>query len=541
MEVENEGNKKEEKKGKIACKGNKIIEEVGRKKVAKRIFKTIGKIKKDNKDSFGEFKMKEAIVKAGLSKLNDQIKIIKNIKKYEDLKKFQEIYYLEADYIYEKDLVAAKWGDNLAIAKDVLYVRINDMKKEIKKNKGIIAEMIMQNNKKEESLKDIELTKEEVDEALKIFEDSSENDIKTDDIGPKNRVEKFIREKEKVDASIYESESETVVNEEMIVDNKENNIKYNKKNLENISKNVNEINSKVEDVLKSLKSDKGSKAVLKIEELKTTNVPTIEAQANEFLKLANEKIKDIQDNKELINGLVSTVVILCKKVIDNRDNIKKLSEAFEIDKENKINIAISGEKGKNIEEKEYIKNKRMNELKKKNEYIEEKEWNKLTLYQKIVKRFKFKDFSQNPYIGIWEKFNNEDKIKFIEEKAKWREKRIKEILDMKEGPTKTQFANNFSYYEWRDPNGFSITTHDIDNMENYNKKFRENNLVDKLRLYLNTNSNNRKVKGFIIKDGNRILNKGYAWFNNPFNNRFLGRKLNRDKSKQAMDSWNKKN
>lgn len=57
--------------------------------------------------------------------------------------------------------------------------------------------MIMQNNKKEESLKDIELTKEEVDEALKIFEDSSENDIRTDENNPKNRVEKFIREKEK--------------------------------------------------------------------------------------------------------------------------------------------------------------------------------------------------------------------------------------------------------------------------------------------------------------------------------------------------------
>lgn len=224
--------------------------------------------------------------------------------------------------------------------------------------------MIMQNNKKEESLKDIELTKEEVDEALRIFEDSSENDIRTDENNPKNRVEKFIREKEKVDASIYESESETVVNEEISVDNKENNIKYNKKNLENISKNVNEINNKVEDVLKSLKSDNGSKAVLKIEEL-NLNVPTIEVQAGEFMKLAKEKIKDIQDNKELINGLISTVLILCKKVIDNRNNIKKLSEAFEIDKENKINIAISGEKGKNREEKEYIKNKRMNELKKK--------------------------------------------------------------------------------------------------------------------------------------------------------------------------------
>lgn len=103
-------------------------------------------------------------------------------------------------------------------------------------------------------------------------------------------MKNLLERKKKVDASIYESESETVVNEEISVDNKENNIKYNKKNLENISKNVNEINNKVEDVLKSLKSDNGSKAVLKIEEL-NLNVPTIEVQAGEFMKLAKEKNK----------------------------------------------------------------------------------------------------------------------------------------------------------------------------------------------------------------------------------------------------------
>ena len=546
MEVEN-NEEKVEKNKKIASGGKKIIEEVGSKKVAKRIFKTIGKIKKDNKKTKGN--LKEGIIKAGLNKLNEQIKTIKNINKYEDLKKYQDMYFQEKDYAYVMDLVNAGWGESVKIAKDVLYVRIRDMKKEIKKNKEKLVKMIIANNKKEEELRDIELTKEEVEEALNIFESEiAENDIKTsakeEDVNLENKVENFIREKEMVDFNYYSSESQTIVNEEISFSKESvaSNSKYGKKNLENISKNVNEINNRVYDVLSSLQIGNNNKAILSLEELNDKNIPSLETQAKEFLNLVKEKSKDIKEGKELMCGMISTILILLKKVIDNKENIKKIGEVLKIDQENKINIAISGGKGKDIEEKEYMKNKRMNDLKLKNEYIDEKEWSKLSLYQKIVKRFKFKDFSQNPYIGIWEKFKMEDKVNFIRAKAKWREGRMKEIMNMEEGPKKIQFANNFSYYEWRDPNGYSITTFDIDNMEEYNKKFRNNDLVDKLRIYLNTNSNNRKVKGFIMKDGNSILNKGYAWFNNPFNNsRYLGRKINREKSKLAIDQWNKKN
>ena len=124
-------------------------------------------------------------------------------------------------------------------------------------------------------------------------------------------------------------------------------------------------------------------------------------------------------------------------------------------------------------------------------------------------------------------------------KLNWRMERSNELLklDLEKDLGNIRMLNNFSYYEWRDPDGNLIPTYDIDDLSFYNKEDAENKKL--IKDYLEKASNKNKVKSFIIQEGNLKLTKGKAWFNMP-NLSLLGKKTRpaRGKNNNIKNSKN---
>ena len=145
------------------------------------------------------------------------------------------------------------------------------------------------------------------------------------------------------------------------------------------------------------------------------------------------------------------------------------------------------------------------------EFIEDKEWKKLSLYDKIRKRFAFKEYKQNIYDNKWRLLSKEDKNKFIIDKAKWRIQKAKELRFSKED-IKLHIINNFFYYENRDANGMIIDMTGLD-LVNYNKLILNDANIKWLKEFLVNADKENKIPGFIIINKKIIMNNGKAWFN----------------------------
>ena len=268
-------------------------------------------------------------------------------------------------------------------------------------------------------------------------------------------------------------------------------------------------------------------------------IPSFFQQYNAFADYLYQNQRNLDINRTVIH-LVNLMITICKEKRLYGYIFNNVYQLLEIDDKNKINIAIKGRNGLDLEQQEIVKKDRIKKLKEKGDFIEPNTWNKMSLIEKINKRFVFKDFRQNPYINIWTRFNIDEKTEFIKQKLNWRIKRMKELLELDNNNNyNLRMINNFFFYEWKDPNGYMINTYDIKDMNFYTLKEEENSLLDKLREILNKANNNRKVGGFIISNGDIIFNKGYSFDNNPqlsktyigkkrinSNNRFRGRNNN---------------
>lgn len=193
-----------------------------------------------------------------------------------------------------------------------------------------------------------------------------------------------------------------------------------------------------------------------------------------WLGLANNKADDIDavwkkylenmsaqcNGKEFMIGgsfigqasAMTTLINLVKQLMDI---VKDFGEYMELTEERRTQIAKLGNKGFDIENRNYIKTY---DRKNKKNFIPEDEWKKLSPKEKIDKNFKISDKCQNPPNFLFKELFAKEKDEYFEKRKKYREKRLVEIYElMKTDRTEAvkQYDNLYHYAD-RDQYGFKI-------------------------------------------------------------------------------------
>lgn len=124
-------------------------------------------------------------------------------------------------------------------------------------------------------------------------------------------------------------------------------------------------------------------------------------------------------------SIASTFLKFLNKYNQSEILVEKFSDCNKADYNKNLQFA-------KIREKNFCKiNNRIifnnNKITKKFEYINNEEWNKLSLGEKLKKRFIFKDSRQFPYKNVWKKLSKKEKEDFLAERKKWRANYMAEL------------------------------------------------------------------------------------------------------------------
>lgn len=119
--------------------------------------------------------------------------------------------------------------------------------------------------------------------------------------------------------------------------------------------------------------------------------------------------------------------------------------------------------------------------------VEKNEWDKLSSFQKLTKKFVFEDYRQMPNHSLWKKLKVSDKVKFLELRNSFREKRLIDLMELaKTDPLKaaTRF-DLFMYYQWRDCTGYACQAKD-ENKNQYGDKSEDAPMIEELNTIRET-------------------------------------------------------
>lgn len=519
-----------------------------RKIAARKIFVVTRKKAKEGANKL-KFSNKKAVIKDNMKRINDEV-LIDNASKVSELNEFRRIYYNEEDYITEQNMVdKKKYGTKLEIIKGLLLARVREFKRDVQ-NLSYEDEVIKLNE--EEGNKD-ELNSEEFKEALNIFRENIQNEEKPFDFdGNVNvlKVEKFltIERNSSKDERLSESYNNIINNlssnfpsttSNNVSNNNINNINNlektmsfngNETNIRNFAKTMYKENleksemalNNASNIIRELEENKGAIIGNNFDEI-YNNLNNTTMAENQFAKFMETfKNQNNRTSEKILLELIPVVACLVKENMRLKNALKEVVNYESIKKKNEILEAKKSDKG-NTFNKEVIKNERENDLRNKGVWVEDEIWKKKNLIDKITERFSFNDFRQNPYVHSWNRLTADEKIKFIRMKLEWRKNRIKDLLKFEyKNSYDYRVANNFSYYEWRDPDGILVPIYDCaDKLGFYNSELI--NEKDQLRTILNKGSNKNLVRGFIKDNGETKILKGKAWFHMPKTG-FLGRK-----------------
>lgn len=297
-------------------------------------------------------------------------------------------------------------------------------------------------------------------------------------------------------------------------------------NLENfdLDKKNKDLKNEVEQISKIVDNDKCSKKMFlsqnnsskfskNLSIKKNKKDENAEVYKSSIVVHRNEKLKENLKNIKEINMMINVE----KKKIENAEhgsmNIVEMINKLLIEV-NKLTLMISNlvlnlsDKFNTKVELDNLdtnvsKEKIEDDVKKKyKDYIDTETWNKMSLYERIMKRFKFCDYRQNIYEDIWNKISKKDRINFLTKKFEWRNKRIEELINGSDW----RKINNFFYYKNRTKNGFLVN---YDNLLEKNITKNKNEGVLKIKL-INAEKNG-DIDGFIMYDGEKIYNNGRAY------------------------------
>lgn len=271
------------------------------------------------------------------------------------------------------------------------------------------------------------------------------------------------------------------------------------------------INKNIEVVKNAVKSNQDQNILindlLNPSKDKVKNILERNLSINSVLQLVNDyylNTKNVSVQDLFMATVFSTVLKKQKHLCDNIDklndaveatwNIQKLikTQSSNEQKKNAINKVISGK------------------------YVSKKEWANLDEIKKAIKNIC--EFKQFPNKSIWNKWEEEKKLIYLKEKSAWFKLRANKILEdirtaKYDSNLYPKMINNLLYYYDKDSSGFFIK--DFQELwEKLDLTLRQEVCDMRLRLkvHLDNFSKRKMIRGLIIVMGEKILNKGTAYY-----------------------------
>ena len=584
--------------------------EVKDKSTLKAIIKKIEKIA--NTDLVAKAKLidkseavKNILEKAGDSKCTDK-----------EINLLRQIFYDEDDYDLEEtqaesyrksnqDPNLKKKKDFLNMAAcDIIYQKAEEIKnileddakkkellKVVKENKLTKEDIKKEKNYKDEKKNSNSILTDENALAAKEWEAILENDRKN---APK--INQANQKKEEPNWNNWNGNNNNNYDEEEIKNTKKNIIeaiknKRKKKNQEvldiadKLNENLLDLIQKIEGITQTRQdpnfrnSGENSKDIWA--RIERTNFENPNIQFRELLRICSNNVGKDQYN---FNGVIVQIVNVISALLSKVNAICNTFSSFKsyIETENLKNVKIA--QGGDKIWIDFNKRIRFNDAvnKGKVEKLNKKDWDKLSNYDKLMKKFSFKDYRQMPNHSLWKKLKVKDKVRFLDARNKYRTHRFNELAEnLSKDPVKTlSDFDIFMYYQWKDSRGFEcqanktnrekygdnkddeIIAGDLsDNLKQYNdKKLIYNKYFFKGKIKYTNGRSIQAIKDFTankiyfnnnqINDNNNINNNQnnklwdnsnyyYNYYNN-YNNNYRNNR-NRNRRNKNYNNFNGNN
>ena len=471
---------------------------------------------------------------------------------YDELKKLKKIFYTSKDYDNENEIFNS---NSKCSRSDVISDIITIRRKNIKTKKTLLSIIddlnlnydslacLVHNKRKKNNLSDKETnvghkntTKENIENNIR----NSEKDQIKAKVGGEMKVTKADNTSCLNNSSEQESlisqehkESLEVINEELRQNSRQ--VKSNqKKQLFEIKSNkaelIKAIRKKLEDI--EIKS-KDTSTLLdfnklpalykeswsKISEIKFTNIQAhIKNYMDHYFAIVDNGKKLNKTGGEILQ-LTAIIIAFYYSFEDILGILNDVVKLININNDEEIIKAKMGNKASKWNNRGILSAIKKNNLLAQGKYITDEEWNTKSLGEKIALRFKFNDFNQNPSSTAWNKFSKAEKIKFVENKLRWRMDRIKIFLDNKNmnWPQFGFYLNNFLYYDKRDKRGNYIKIED-EIMELATQKVGSQKMLaflaqlEKVKNNLNSLSEQCRIGGFVFNKSKKILMHGKSFY-----------------------------
>lgn len=148
------------------------------------------------------------------------------------------------------------------------------------------------------------------------------------------------------------------------------------------------------------------------------------------------------------------------------------------------------------------------------EFIDNDKWYSLSNFQKFSKKFKFKDYSQNPPRAWWNTFTDKEKEEVVKLKLEWQKRRLVELAELyeKDQDLAIRFIDSFMFYEERDKFGFSLEF--SEELKELKKLDQDSQLIyDELLNTLNVASERNLVYNKVMHNNKPVNKKGLSALN----------------------------
>lgn len=178
---------------------------------------------------------------------------------------------------------------------------------------------------------------------------------------------------------------------------------------------------------------------------------------NKCMNNANNKQFIIGD--DMFTSLTAVLVSILNRLDLHEDAIYNFYDINKLTISKEVNLIYGGKtaKDKFNNRLKYNYAKSLGQFKE----IPKEEWDKLSPFEKLEKKFKFNNFSQMPPKGIWKNLNLKEKEAFIKKRNEFRNKQIvnyhnniTNAKDEKEKISNLVQFDIFNYYCWKDKRGF---------------------------------------------------------------------------------------
>ena len=251
-----------------------------------------------------------------------------------------------------------------------------------------------------------------------------------------------------------------------------------------------------------------------------------EVKRNTWINLANSKmtdsdetlkafLKQAYDNSTdkdmtlggIVLGIANVLIALNNKIHKITGICNGFINYFAQLERYKTEMAKMGRNAQNIENRQRVKQ----DLKTiDNNFVSQEEWDKMSPKEKIQKRFKFTDRSQNPPNYLFKKLSIEEKKTVLKAKKDYRSKRIIELYDL----TKTDQIkaaleyDNIKFYENRDKYGFRISDEGL--AKEFEDSEEDKQIKEELELNWREQASKKRIFNIVMYNSKRIYSNGKA-------------------------------